>query len=131
MGKRMSPEEESDFLRRHLLHEPNHNQIRLIDESLRSIPSNVSTDQTSTSSFSQNSKSLKPPPPIPRATPFEMANNVFAPKLRRDRGDDIVEAAMKLMDLAMDQNRFIKQLQNKARELDRVCEKNYVDKKEF
>lgn len=131
MGKKMNAEEERDFLSRHLLPSPNHQQIRRIEESLLSIPSNVSTDVTTTSSSSQTSKNLKQPPAIPKAIPFEMANDVFAPKLRRDRGDDIVEAAMRLMDLAMDQNRFIKRLQHKARELDRVCENNYTDKKEF
>lgn len=39
-----------------------------------------------------------PPPPAPR-------------KLRRERADEIVECAMKLMDLAMDQNRRIKRLE--------------------
>jgi len=41
-------------------------------------------------------------------------------KLRRERADDIVECAMRLMDLAMDQNRVIKRLE-------KVIEENYVD----
>jgi len=50
------------------------------------------------------------PPPAPQ-------------KLRRERADDIVECAMRLMDLAMDQNRVIKRLE-------RVIEQNYTDQLE-
>lgn len=40
-------------------------------------------------------------------------------KLRRERADDIVETAMRLMDMAMDQNRMIKKLE-------KVIEENYT-----
>jgi len=45
-------------------------------------------------------------------------------KLRRETADDIVECAMKLMDLAMDQNRMIKQLES-------VIEDNYKPNKSY
>jgi len=47
------------------------------------------------------------PPPAPQ-------------KLRRERADDIVETAMRLMDLAMDQNRMLKKLE-------KCIEENYTD----
>jgi len=40
------------------------------------------------------------------------------PPFRREKADDIVEAAMRLMDLAMDQNRLIKKME-------KIIEENY------
>jgi len=46
-------------------------------------------------------------------------------KLRRDKADDIVECAMRLMDLAMDQNRLIKRLETVIEDNYQTPEKSY------
>lgn len=77
----------------------------LIRDAFHLSPSVIRRRSSSPSSVAEFPRG---PPPAPQ-------------KLRRERADDIIETAMKLMDMVMDQNRWVKKLE-------RCIEDNYESK---